>query len=155
MKMEEEFVDAVNEGNFEKVKYAIDNGANIHDYADLAIHIAVHDGNTEIVRIIWKKSTRFDRWNFGRLHHVLIDSATSNGHLKIFEFFLKKGIVLHIHQNIIFRNLGMYRHQKIIKLFLKNGQDVYIKNIYDYLFVARYRMSNLLIRKTIAKKLIF
>lgn len=112
------------------VKYAVENGENIHMYNNMAFRTACEEGYLEIAKYLVEKGAKISEMDNYALRY-----ASSNGRLEIVKWLVEEqeeekeqGVDIHSRDDLSFRWACEKGHLEIAKYLVEKGCDIHILN---------------------------
>ena len=128
MSKEKQLLRACLNGNLNKVKDLLNQGANIHYYDDDPLHIASKHGHLDIVKYLITQGA-----NIHASDDYALSLASTNGHLEIVKYLISKGANIHADNDYILCLASHYGHLDIMKYLIQyyNYKEIIsiIKNV--------------------------
>ena len=118
--IDEILVDSAKKGFLQGVKYALDNGADVHVENDKALREAVYDGNYDLVKLLLDHGADVHVRNNEPLIH-----AVDLSFVKIAKLLLDYGADIHINNDQPLNDAISYANFSMIKLLLDRGANVW------------------------------
>jgi hypothetical protein len=121
--LDELLIDGCQDCDFEQVKNAIQNGADIHGQNDYALGIASTEGCIEIVKYLIDKGADIHAENDFALRF-----ACFQGRFEIVKYLIDKGADIHAENDYALRRASKKGHFQVVKLLVENGANVHAQN---------------------------
>ena len=116
--IEDQLIEASIDGDLDKVKYLVENGADVHADNDYALCLSAENGHFDIVKYLVENGTDIHAKN----DHALCWSA-KNGHLEVVRLLLENGADIHAHDDFALRLSAQKGHLEVVKYLIENRAD--------------------------------
>ena len=111
--------EAAEKGILSLVKHAIQRGANIHAFDDVAVRAASTRGHLEVVKYLVEQGANIHEYNNQAFRH-----AAQYGHLNVVKYLVEQGIDIHVEQDYAFEWAAYNGHLDVVKYLVEHGVDV-------------------------------
>jgi hypothetical protein len=119
-------------GSVELVKYALEQGADIHTFDDDALRVTSYNGHLEVVKYLVEHGADI---------HTFDDDAlrvtSYNGHLEVVKYLVEQGANIHAENDWALRYASEYGHYEIVKYLVEKGANIHAKNDYALRWASR------------------
>lgn len=109
---------AASAGDFDKIKEAIKNGANIHANKDLALRITSTDGELEIVKYLIEQKA-----NIHADDDEALRKAALWGHLDVVKYLKEQGADIHARNDDALGSASQNGHFQVCQYLVSLGAD--------------------------------
>lgn len=106
-------------GNYEIVKWLVEDGVNIHYEEDAALSFASEKGHQEIVKYLVEKGA-----DIHERDDVALGYASRNGNLEIMQFLVEAGANVNAHNGYALRIAASKGHLDAVKYLIEHGADI-------------------------------
>ena len=117
--LDEEMIEAAENGHLEVVRELLKRGADIHYRDDEALLVAAVKGNLELVHLLLDSGA-----NVNARDDMALRSAAAFGHLEIVRLVLQRGANVHALDDDALCMAAEYGYREMVQLLLQNGADV-------------------------------
>ena len=138
-------ISASQEGELSLIKYAIENGADLHYDADGALSYASRGGHLDVVKwlIANGAAIRAD-------DDLPVGWASQKGYLDIVKYLVEKGADIHADGEFALREAAEQGHVPVVKYLLERGADIHAYDDYSLIYatyaghlpVVKYLLEN-------------
>jgi ankyrin repeat protein len=147
--MNELLINSVKKNFFNGVKYALENGANVHYNDNYPLRRAVDENHLDIVKYLVD--------NGGDIHvnnDELLLRSSIRGNINMIKYFIKKGLNVHSNDNKPLKLASYHGHEDVVKYLLENfGYDLHtIENAIKNAKTGDYNNIVILLNQYIDKK---
>ncbi len=116
-KLNKELIEAVNIGQLEKIKYLVENGADIHGFKEASLINALKKGHLDVVKYLVEQGA-----NIHSNNDYSLRVAAENGHLEVVKYLVEKGTDIYANNNEALIWASNNGHIEIVKYFLFDCQ---------------------------------
>ena len=115
-------------GELSLIKYAVENGADLHYDADGALSYASREGHLDVVKwlIANGAAIRAD-------DDLPVGWASQKGHLDIVKYLVEKGADIHADSEFALREAG---HLPVVKYLIERGADIHAHDDYSLIYAS-------------------
>jgi ankyrin repeat protein len=113
--MDQELIQASNNGHTETVKLLLEHGANKHAKDDYCIRLASHNGHTETVKLLLEHGA-----NIHAQDDYSIRYASMCGHFKTVKLLIENGADIHVNDDLAIQSASLFGHLNVVKLLYWN-----------------------------------
>ena len=110
---------AARRGNFEIVKWLVENGANVHYDKDSALIGASEQGHLDIAKFLLENGADINAQSGDALGR-----ASKNGHLEMVKLLVGSGADIHAYDDYALRMAAGKGHLPVVKYLVEHGADV-------------------------------
>ena len=135
MSKEKQLVRACENGNLNKVKDLLNQGANIHYYDDDPLHIASEYGHLDIVKYLIEQGA-----DIHASDDYALCLASNYGHLYIVEYLISKGVDIRASNNHALRCASKYSRLDVVKYLIPYYNSTELINIHFYNKESKLKM---------------
>jgi ankyrin repeat protein len=114
---------ASEKGHLEVVKYLVEQGANIHAENDIALRHASSDGYFEVVKYLVEKGANIHALDDGALRW-----ASENGHFEVVKYLVEHGANIHAEHDWALRLASKYGQLEVVKYLVEKGANIHAEN---------------------------
>src|SRR5581483_2115027 len=115
------------------IKFALDNGANIHAYHDMALRWASSNGDLEIVRYLFEHGV-----NINVKDDYALQLASESGHLGVVKYLVEKGANIHTNADYPLRWASRKGHLEVVKYLVDQGANIHINTDYPLRWASQH-----------------
>lgn len=123
--VEHDLVEAAGYGRLAEVRAALEKGANIHAFNDMALQDAAGGGHLDIVKLLLAKGADV---NASSMTTTALIYAAESGHTDIVALLMKHGADIHAFDDNALYWAVMHRHFGTAAFLLEHGANVHARN---------------------------
>ena len=120
-------------GHFDVVKWLVENGADVRAEYDLPVCWTSQEGHLEIVKYLIDKGADIR----GSDGHILTRTATE-GHLHVVKYLVEHGANIYTDEEAALKGAAREGHLSVVKYLVERGADIHVTNEYPLIFAKKY-----------------
>ena len=124
--------EAAEKGILSLVKYALEHGANIHAFDDVAVRIASTKGHLEVVKYLVEHGAYIHEYDDQAFRH-----AAQYGHLDVVKYLVEHGVDINVEQDYAFEWAASKGHLDVVKYLVEQGVNVQENNNFAIKFASK------------------
>ena len=113
-------IKASKEGELALIKFALDNGADIHEKEDCALRMASQYGHLQIVKYLVQHGAEINT-----LNENAMDRSIEYGHLEIVKYLVDNGGDLDVSMYYGLIKASRYGYLEVVKYLIEKGADIH------------------------------